>query len=348
LKERKDIVNYILDETKKYGYTKEDIVVDGLVMTISSDQAAANMTLDLIEWCSKEIGINTICGLSNVSFGLPARDNINASFLAMAVSRGLSMAIANPLSDILMDTVFSCSALAGRDKNLTGYIERFTKTTEKINAKDENIPPEKMVYESVLRGWDERIESAVNNAIKSGIEPQRLIDDYLIPAITLVGDKYEKKEFFLPQLMMSADTMRKGFAILEPLISNIGKARKMGKIVIATVKGDIHDIGKNIVTLMLRNYGFEVIDLGKDVAAEKILNSANEVKADIIALSALMTTTMTEMEIVIELSKKMGHSFKIMIGGAVVDQHFADKIGADGYSVDALSAVKLAKSLMGV
>ena len=346
LNERKDIVSYVLDESKNYGYTKEDIVVDGLVMTISSDQSAANMTLDLIEWCSKEIEINTICGLSNVSFGLPARDNINASFLAMAMSRGLSMAIANPLSDILMDTVFSCSALAGRDKNLTKYIERFTKTSEKINTKDENIPPEKMVYESVLRGWDERIESAVNNAIKSGIEPQRLIDDYLIPAITLVGDKYEKKEFFLPQLMMSADTMRKAFAILEPLISNIGEARKIGRIVIATVKGDIHDIGKNIVTLMLRNYGFEVIDLGKDVAAEKIISSAKEVKADIIALSALMTTTMTEMESVIELSKKMSHSFKFMIGGAVVDQHFADKIGADGYSIDALEAVKLAKNLM--
>jgi 5-methyltetrahydrofolate--homocysteine methyltransferase len=348
LSERKDIVYYVLDESKKYGCTKEDIAVDGLVMTISSDTSAANMTLDLIEWCSKEIGINTICGLSNVSFGLPARDNINASFLAMAMGRGLSMAIANPLSDVIMNTIVSCDALSARDKNLTRYIKRFTETEKKIDAKADNISPEKMVYESVLRGWDERIEAAIDDAIKSGIDPQKLVNDFLIPAITLVGDKYERKEFFLPQLIMSADTMRKGFATIEPFLSSASQSRKLGKIVIATVKGDIHDIGKNIVTLMLRNYGFEVIDLGKDVAAEKIIDSAKEVNADIIALSALMTTTMTEMETVIKLAKKLGLSFKFMIGGAVVDQHYADKIGADGYSVDALAAVKLAKGLMDV
>ena len=151
LNERRDIVYYLLDESKKFGYSKEDVVVDGLVMTISSDRSAANMTLDLIEWCGSDLGINTICGLSNVSFGLPAREHINASFLAMAMSRGLTMAIANPASDILIDALFSCSALSGRDKNLTGYIERFTKTDEKTQPKDENISPEKMVYESVLR-----------------------------------------------------------------------------------------------------------------------------------------------------------------------------------------------------
>ncbi len=345
LEERKDIVEYILSEGAKYGYTKDDVVVDGLVMTVSSDKNAALMTLDLIEWCSREIGINTICGLSNVSFGLPSRDWINSSFLAMAVSRGLTMAIANPASELLMNTVFSCDALSGRDKNLSGYVERFSGSTEKISSANTDLSPEKMVYESVLRGWDDRIESAVAKAVDAGIEPQKLVDEFLIPAITLVGEKYDKKEYFLPQLIMSADTMRKGFAVLEPLLVKKAGDKKAGKIVIATVKGDIHDIGKNIVTLMLRNYGFDVVDLGKDVAAEKIIDAAVEAEADIVALSALMTTTMTEMPSVIKLSQSRGLKFKFMVGGAVVDQNYADEIGADGYSRDAMEAVRLAKEL---
>lgn len=347
LDERKEIVEYILSEGEKYGFGKEDIVVDGLVMTVSSDKNAALMTLDLIEWCTREIGINTICGLSNVSFGLPSRDWINSSFLAMAASRGLTMAIANPASELLMNTVFSCDALSGRDRNLSGYVGRFSGSGEKVSSANADLSPEKMVYESVLRGWDDRIESAVTKAVESGIDAKRLVDDFLIPAITLVGDKYEKKEYFLPQLIMSADTMRKGFAVLEPLLSKTADSKKSGKIVIATVKGDIHDIGKNIVTLMLRNYGFDVVDLGKDVAAETIIDAAVEVNADIVALSALMTTTMTEMRSVIGLSHGRGLKFKFMIGGAVVDQNYADEIGADGYSRDAMEAVKLAKTLTG-
>jgi len=346
LQERKEIVEFILREGAQYGYRKEDVVVDGLVMTVSSDKNAALMTLDLIEWCSREIGINTICGLSNVSFGLPSREWINSSFLAMAASRGLTMAIANPASELLMNTVFSCDALSGRDRNLSGYVERFSGSAEKISSGNTDLSPDKLVYESVLRGWDDRIESAVTKAVESGIDPQKLVDDFLIPAITQVGEKYEKKEYFLPQLIMSADTMRKGFAVLEPLLSKTGDASKAGRVVIATVKGDIHDIGKNIVTLMLRNYGFDVVDLGKDVAAEAIVDAAVESKADIIALSALMTTTMTEMPAVIKLSQSRGLKFRFMIGGAVVDQNYADEIGADGYSTDAMEAVKLAKGLM--
>ncbi len=346
LEERKNIVEFILEESAKYGYSKDDIVVDGLVMTVSSDKNAALMTLDLIEWCSREKGINTICGLSNVSFGLPSREGINSSFLAMAMSRGLTMAIANPASAMLMDTVFSCDALSGRDKNLSRYVERFSGSGEKIAAVNTELSPDKLVYEAVLRGWDDRIGSAVQNAIDSGIEPQRLVDEFLIPAITLVGDKYERKEYFLPQLIMSADTMRKAFAVLEPLLSKTGSASKAGKIVIATVKGDIHDIGKNIVALMLRNYGFDVVDLGKDVPADAIIDAAAESKTDIVALSALMTTTMTEMPVVINLARERGLKTRFMIGGAVVDQNYADQIGADGYSRDAMEAVKLAKVLM--
>ncbi len=348
LDERKEIVKYILSEGARYGYKNEDIVVDGLVMTVSSDKNAALMTLDLIEWCTREIGINTICGLSNVSFGLPSRDWINSSFLAMAVSRGLTMAIANPASELMMNTVFSSDALSGRDRNLSNYVQRFSGTGENIPAAKTDLSPGDMVFESVLRGWDDRIESAVAKAVDSGIEPRKLVDGFLIPAITLVGDKYERKEYFLPQLIMSADTMRKAFTMIEPLLSESGKAAKAGKLVIATVKGDIHDIGKNIVALMLRNYGFDVIDLGKDVPAETIIDAAAESKADIVALSALMTTTMTEMPSVIKLSRSRGLKLKFMIGGAVVDQNYADEIGADGYSRDAMEAVKLAKELVKV
>jgi 5-methyltetrahydrofolate--homocysteine methyltransferase len=346
LEKRKEIVNYILNEAGRLGYTKDDVIVDGLVMTVSSDKNAALMTLDLIEWCSRELKINTLCGLSNVSFGLPARESINPVFLAMAVSRGLTAAIANPGSELLMDTVYSCNALTARDRNLSSYVERFSGSSEGKVTGTPALSPEKLVYESVVRGWDDRIESAIIKSVESGIEPQKIVDESLVPAITLVGDKYERKEYFLPQLIMSADTMRKGFAVLEPLLAKTTGIKREGKIVIATVKGDIHDIGKNIVALMLRNYGFEVIDLGKDVPAEKIINSAVEVKADIVALSALMTTTMTEMRAVIDLSRSRGLKVKFMIGGAVVDRRYAGEIGADGYAGDAMEAVKLAKSLV--
>ncbi len=346
LDERKRIVNFVLEEGAKYGYTTYDVTVDGLVMTVSSDIKAPARTLDLIEWCSRERGINTICGLSNVSFGLPAREWINGAFLAMAISRGLSMAIANPSSEQLMNMAFSCDALAGRDKNLISYVDRFSGAAGETKAAAAELNPDKLVFESVLRGWDDRIESSIKKALDTGIPPQKIVDDSLIPAITLVGDKYDRKEYFLPQLIMSADTMRKGFSTLEPLLAAGEGVKKEGRIVIATVKGDIHDIGKNIVALMLRNYGFEVVDLGKDVAAETILNRAVEVKADIVALSALMTTTMTEMKTVINLCRERELKFRFMIGGAVVDQNYADEIGADGYSKDAMDAVKLAKTLV--
>jgi 5-methyltetrahydrofolate--homocysteine methyltransferase len=347
LEERKDIVEYILKEGAKYGYTTDDVTVDGLVMTVSSDPAAPARSLDLIEWCSREKKMNTICGLSNVSFGLPAREWINGAFLAMAISRGLTMAIANPSSEQLMNTAISCDALSGRDKNLTSYVEKFSGVAGEAKASAEALTPDKLVFESVLRGWDDRIEESVKKALEAGIPPQKIVDESLIPAITLVGDKYDRKEYFLPQLIMSADTMRKGFAVLEPLLATGEGVKKEGRIVIATVKGDIHDIGKNIVALMLRNYGFDVVDLGKDVPAEAILDRAVEVKADIVALSALMTTTMTEMKTVINLCRERELKFRFMIGGAVVDQNYADEIGADGYSKDAMDAVKLARALAG-
>lgn len=346
IEERKDIIEDIILKGQEYGYVPENYVVDGLVMTVSSDPFAAEKTLDLVEWCSRDLGVNTVCGLSNVSFGLPAREWVNASFLSMAISRGLTCAIANPGSELLMNTVFSCNALSGRDKNLNNYVSRFSDVKMSSAEAKKDLSPGELVFEAVLRGWDDRIEEYVQSAISAKMAPSSIVDDFLVPAINLVGDKYDKKEYFLPQLIMSADTMRKGFSILEPfLVKKEGKERA-GKVVIATVKGDIHDIGKNIVALMLRNYGFDVVDLGKDVPAEKILDMAVKEKAQIVALSALMTTTMTEMDNVIKLSKERGLDFIFMVGGAVVDQEYSDEIGAHGYSRDAMEAVRVAKVLL--
>jgi 5-methyltetrahydrofolate--homocysteine methyltransferase len=346
VEERKHLVEDILREAANYGYAPDDMAVDGLVMTVSSDAQAPSRTLDLIEWCSREQHLSTICGLSNVSFGLPGREQINSAFLAMAVARGLSMVIANPGSQQLMHAACSCDALTGRDKNLSAYVARFAKTGDAQKTASTELTPQQMVFEAVLRGWDDRIEEALRKALAAGSAPEQLVDEALIPAITLVGEKYEKKEYFLPQLIMSADVMRKGFAVVEPLLAKTGAHRRTGTIVIATVKGDIHDIGKNIVALMLRNYGFEVLDLGKDVEAEEILAKAAAVQADIVALSALMTTTMTQMRMVIDLCRERKLKCKFMIGGAVVDQHYADDIGAHGYAKDAMEAVKLAQSLV--
>jgi 5-methyltetrahydrofolate--homocysteine methyltransferase len=240
------------------------------------------------------------------------------------------------------------NALTGRDHKLSLLMKTLHEDNRigqsGAESKSESNNP---VYDAVLHGNDTGIEAAIRSALDIGLDPKQIVDDQLIPAINQVGELYEKKEYFLPQLIMSADAMRKGFTVLEPLLAaKSGVQKKDGIIVIATVKGDIHDIGKNIVTLMLRNYNFEVIDLGKDVDDETIINKALEVNADIIALSALMTTTMTGMKQVVESAKARNCKAKIIIGGAVVDQNYSDEIGADGYSPDAMAAVKLAKRLV--
>lgn len=346
LDERKRAVEYVLEKAAMYGYTKHDAAVDGLVMTISSDQSAAGLTLDLIEWCAKDLDVNTVCGLSNVSFGLPERQWINNAFLLMAVSRGLTMTIANPSSEMIMSLAGASDALTGRDNKLARYIRRFAHPKGNEDIKD--ITSAGAVYQSVIRGDADKIGELIRKSLEDKYTPQQIVDEYLIPAINEVGEKFDKKEFFLPQLIVSADTMRRGFEILEPYLKkdSSGTLKKEATVIIATVQGDIHDIGKNIVTLMLKNYNFEVIDLGKDVAAEDIIRMAKNKKADIIALSALMTTTMIEMKSVIECARREGLAgVRFMVGGAVVDQDYADEIGAHGYASDAFEAVKLARKL---
>jgi len=348
---RINIVNEIFSKAKEYGFTKDDIVVDCLVMTISSDQNAAKETLKLIKWCREVFKCNTVIGLSNVSFGLPQRKYINAGFLAMSIANGLSMAIANPSDELLMFLKYASDALIGNDNNCIGYIKKFSNLQDKKDKKEsgkKDKNPEDMVYDSVLDGDKENIIEYIKKAINNNITPNNIVDDYLIKAINKVGDLYENKEYFLPQLIASAESMKTAFGYLEPLLSkkNNEDNKKKIKIILATVKGDIHDIGKNIVGLMLKNYGYKVIDLGKDVACDKIIETAVNEKVDIIGLSALMTTTMTEMKNVVDNARKIKNNIKIIIGGAVITKSYAEEIGADGFAKDGIEAVKLVGKLL--
>ena len=346
---RKSVVKTIFDAFEAESMSAADLLVDGLVMTVSSNPEAAAVTLDLIEWCSRDLHVNTVCGLSNVSFGMPERKWVNAAFLAMAVSRGLTSAIANPGVDILRFTAWATDALNGRDRHLQHYVGAFggqKQSPDKAVAAVRSA--REQVYDAVVQGDLDRIEPLLQQALEAPEETaKKLVDECLIPAIEQVGDLYDRKEYFLPQLIMSADTMRTGFALLEPMLIQTDAADEaVATVLLATVKGDIHDIGKNIVALMLKNYGFKVIDLGKDVPAAVIVEKAEELQVDLIGLSALMTTTMVNMKDVIAQLKARNLPIKVMVGGAVVDQPYADEIGADGYAADAMAAVRLARRLL--
>jgi 5-methyltetrahydrofolate--homocysteine methyltransferase len=348
---RIEVTKKIFAEAQKYGYEKEDITLDALIMTVSSNQSAAQVSLDLIEWASRDFKVNTVCGLSNVSFGMPERKWINAGFLGMAMGRGLNMAIANPSSEILMSLIAAGDVLDGRDYKMRRYVEKFSGSdTEPAESSTKSakadVSPIQKVFNCVVEGDEDGMKEVIAAVLSAGVTAKTIVDESLIPAINKVGDLYDSKKYFLPQLIMGADAMRKGFEILEPHLAKSSEeaTEKKAVIVLATVEGDIHDIGKNIVALMLRNYGFDVVDLGKDVSAERIVNAAIEHKAQIIGLSALMTTTMIHMEEVVKLARTKGLSdIKIMIGGAVVDQNYADQIGADAYAVDAMESVRIAK-----
>lgn len=363
--EKNGIIHKIIDEALKQGLSRDDIVVDGLVATVGANSRAALETLETIRYCKNKLGVATICGLSNISFGLPERMFVNSSFMSIAISQGLTMAIANPSQDLLMHSVFAAELLMDKPEAGTGYIDRVTShkvsvingevNTDAVVLKtgssgadtiNSGILNGDLVFEAVVKGKQNKIEELVRDALKTGREAQNIIDKSLIPAINHVGVLFDQQVYFLPQLISSAKTMEKGIAVLEPLLAENRSKEPLGTIVIATVEHDIHDIGKNLVALMLRNYGYNVIDLGKDVPAEKIVDTAIAEKADIIGLSALMTTTMMEMKKVIALVSEKYPGCKVIIGGAVITQGFADEIGADGYSKDAQEAVVLVERLL--
>ncbi|MGN0435608.1 MAG: homocysteine S-methyltransferase family protein [Wujia sp.] len=348
--EKTEIINRLIEIAMEEGVPRDNLVIDGLVATVGANKYAAIETLDTIEYCTKELGIPTICGLSNISFGLPERINVNTAFLTMAIARGLTMAICNPGQAQLMNAALSVDLLMAKKDSDNAYVENVISIASNaaVNtpvSKGEEITGSK-IYVDVVKGNKAAIVDDVRAAIDGGAKPQEIIDKDLIPAVNKVGELYEKKKYFLPQLIAGATAMDMAIEFITPLLKIKEAQKSKGTVVIATVEGDIHDIGKNLVALMLRNYGYNVIDLGKDVPADIIIQAAIDNKADVIGLSALMTTTMMKMKEVVEKVRKGRHPFKVIIGGAVVSQSFADEIGADGYSADANEAVKLVDRLL--
>lgn len=378
--EKKEIIHKIYDRATSLGMSKEDIVVDGLVATVGANPKAALETLETIRYC-KANGFATICGLSNISFAMPERSFVNTAFLTLAIQSGLTMAIANPSQELLVSCALATDLLLNKEEAALRYIEYAGGVKERREAKEAELARKLSLLESqgaangqtsnagsvekaavekgpqinemqdklktaVLKGNRNGIVKITKEALESGEKPAELLNQVLLPAINQVGEYFDQGKYFLPQLIASAEAMKNSIEVLEPLLQTGSAGEEMPVVVIATVEGDIHDIGKNLVALMLKNHGFHVIDLGKDVPQAKILETAREHHAEFIALSALMTTTMQRMREIVAAAKQEGITAKIIIGGAVITQEYADEIGADGYSKDAADAVKLAKSLM--
>lgn len=335
--QRIDIIQDAYAVLNDNGIDKQSVLVDALVMAVSSDSQAALETLKVIKWCSDN-GFNTVFGLSNVSFGLPRREQLNMAYLMMAMTSGLSAAIMDAADTNLVDLCFAAEALTGNDKEFGRYLNRFSDLA--IAAQTAGT-----LFDSILYGKKAKTTAFIDGRAKNGEPPQAIIDT-IIAALDKVGEFYEQRKFFLPQLIYSAEAARTAFDHIEKIMPAAASVKRGKKVVIATVKGDIHDIGKNLVAMLLKNHGFEVIDLGKDVPAKTIINAAREHNADIIGLSALITTTAHEMKEVIELKKKHGIAAKVLVGGAVITEEYAESIGADGYAADAAGAVKKAQQLL--
>ncbi|MBO5303990.1 MAG: homocysteine S-methyltransferase family protein [Lachnospiraceae bacterium] len=352
MEEKHQIIEKIVDAALAQGMSKEDIIVDGLVATVGANPKAAVECLETIAYC-KANGLATICGLSNISFGLPERSCINTAFLTAAITKGLTMAIANPAQEALMDAAYATDLLLNKEGADLRYITRMNSKKEveipqtaEQSAITAEITPGRKVFDCVVNGNKGRILAQVDEVLAAGELPEDIISTYLIPGINHVGELFEKQVYFLPQLISSAAAMQTAITYLEPMIKREEGSEEKAVIIMATVEGDIHDIGKNLVVLMLKNYGYHVIDLGKDVKAETIVQTALEQKAKVIGLSALMTTTMMRMRDVVVLAKEMGCDSKIVIGGAATTESFAEEIGADGYSKDAADCVRLVERLL--
>lgn len=370
--EKHEIIRTILKKAIRIGMSQKDIIVDGLVATIGANPNAALECFETFDYCKNELQLPTVCGLSNISFGLPERMYVNTAFLTMAIANGLTMAIANPSQELLMNAAFASDMLLNRAGSDIHYIERMNFLTEKYAGMEQNVAhytgtrqrqskgnvesgkqvsadsgtvQRSRIHEAVLKGSKGTILNEVDQILAEGEKPEEIINKHLIPAINEVGELFNRQKYFLPQLIASANTMKMAIDYLEPMLERHSGEEK-AVIVVATVEGDIHDIGKNLVVLMLKNYGYRVIDLGKDVSAEKIVETAINEQAKVIGLSALMTTTMMRMKEVVELRKEKGCACKVVIGGAAITESFAEEIGADGYSKDAAECVKLVERLL--
>ncbi len=340
------IAEKIVKTAESYGIPKKNLVMDALVMTISTGKDNVIITLEALRRIRYEMGIHTVLGVSNISFGLPERGKVNTTFFTMALQNGLSAGIVNPSSEPMMAAYYSFNALIGEDDQCMEYIEKCGAPAEQPKNAVSIKSSELTLDEAIIKGLTESAHQATIKLLEEGNDSLTIINDKLIPALDVVGKGFEEKKMFLPQLLMSADAAKASFEAIKKVLSESGKkSETKGKIVIATVKGDIHDIGKNIVKTLLENYGFDMIDLGKDVEPELILKTVQEHNIRLVGLSALMTTTVVNMEETIKLLRENNVNCRVMVGGAVLTQEYADMIGADFYSKDAMGSVRYANEL---
>ena len=342
------IAKRIIEEAEKYGIGKEDIVIDGLAMTVSSDPRSAMVTLETIRRIREELGVCSILGVSNISFGLPAREILNSYFFAMAMQEGLSCAIINPNNESMMQSYRAFLALTDRDENFSGFIGAYadykgTQTLRSAAGQETAAGTSQegagsQLQEAVIRGVAGKAAKAAEEALKSR-DAMDIVNTDLIPALDKVGKDFEKGTLFLPQLLMAAEAAQSAFEVIKKAMQGQAQEKK-GKVILATVKGDIHDIGKNIVKVMVENYGYEVLDLGKDVPPETIVETAIAENIRVVGLSALMTTTVVSMEDTIRLLREKKPDTQVVVGGAVMTQEYADNIGADCYAKDAMATVR--------
>lgn len=344
---RVNIARRIINTAKEYGIDKKDIIFDTLAMTVSADNKAARITLGALSKIKAEFGCHTSLGVSNVSFGLPNRDAVNSIFFAMALENGLSAAIMNPYSAEMMKTYYAFRALNGVDANCADYIEAADSFVTEVVSQSKADGKQEAASDlqgAIIKGFKEKAKELTEGLLGS-LPALEIVNKEIIPALNEVGIGFENKRVYLPQLLMSAEAAKSAFEVIKSSMASNEPDESKGTFVIATVEGDIHDIGKNIVKLLLENYGFKVIDLGKDVPARVIVDKAVEVKADFVGLSALMTTTVPAMEQTIALLKTEAPRCKTVVGGAVLTQEYADKIGADKYAKDAMETVRYAEAI---
>ncbi|MBO5356690.1 MAG: homocysteine S-methyltransferase family protein [Clostridia bacterium] len=336
---RYEIAKKIVDTAKKYGIDKKDIIVDTLCLTVSSNKNAPSVTLDAMKMIKERLGVKISLGISNVSFGLPKRDFINASFFTLALENGLDGVIMNPYSEEMMKAYYAYNALKGLDPVCEEYINFASNTEEINNTQLTDLTLEKAIVKGLKNEAKELTKALIINT-----PPLEIVNNHIIPALNKVGSDYEKGISYLPQLLMSAETATVAFDVVKENVK-ADESTVKGEIIIATVKGDIHDIGKNIVKVILQNYGYRVHDLGKDVLPERVLECVDKTGCQLVGLSALMTTTVPAMEQTIRLVKEKHPNTKIMVGGAVLNPEYAEMIGADKYAKDAMDSVRYAQDI---
>ncbi len=346
--ERLVVARTILDAALEHGIPREDVIIDCLTLTVSAEQKRARESLEALRLVRDELGLATVLGVSNISFGLPSRPVLSSVFFAMALEAGLKAAIVNPKDERMMDALRAAKVLLNQDQRAEDYIAHYAQQpieTAAVATSEAELDARQKLAKAIIDGDRDGVVSVVENALAEGLKPLQISNEGLLPGLEEVGRRFGKNQIFLPQVMLSAETMQAAFSRIKEEISG-QEMVSLGKILMATVEGDIHDIGKNIVCTLLENHGFEVIDLGKNVPSTKIVEQARERQVDAVGLSALMTTTLQQMEVTIEALQAAGIKVFTMVGGAVVTQNYADEIGADLYATDALEAVAKIKQML--